>query len=100
MKFNLLDCMENVCLLCGVLCIEFAVESGLKNTIGLKKPVVINSEIDIQLVSAKYFFWIAQKKDIKVTCGYHISAQATMNAARLIIAQSKNNTQVLQAALH
>ena len=56
MKFNSANCMKNRCLLHGVLCIEFAVENGLKNTIGSEKPIIMDSEMNIQLVSAKYFF--------------------------------------------
>ena len=48
--------MENNCLLYGILCIEFAVENGLKNTIKSEKPIVIDLGIDIQLVSTRYFF--------------------------------------------
>ena len=59
MKFNSADCIENGCLLHGMPCIEFAVKSELKNTIGSGKPVAMDSEIDIQLVSAKHFFWMA-----------------------------------------
>ena len=57
--------MENNCLLCGVPCIKFAVESELKNKIESEKPVAMDSKIDIQLVKAKYFFWMAQKKEYK-----------------------------------
>ena len=86
--------------MCGIPCIEFAVGSELKNTVGSEKPIAMNSEMDIQLVSTKYFFWMAQNKDTKVTCRYHVSAQAIVDAARLVVAQSKNGAQVLQAALH
>ena len=66
MKFNSANYIENGCLLHSVLYIEFAVGSGLKNIIGLKNPIVINSEMDIQLVSTKYFFQMVQKKEYKV----------------------------------
>ena len=55
MKFNLADCIENGCLLHGVLRIKFVVEYRLKNMIESEKPIAINSEMDIQPVSAKYF---------------------------------------------
>ena len=57
--------MKNCCLLHDILYIEFAVGNGLKNKIGSEKPVVMNSKIDIQLVSAKYFFQMAPKKKIQ-----------------------------------
>ena len=56
------DCMENSCLLCGILHIKFTVEKGLKKTIKSEKPIAINSKIDIQPVNAKHFFKMAQKK--------------------------------------
>ena len=65
MKFNSANYIENGYLLRGVPYIEFAVESGLKNTIGSEKSIAMDSEINIQLVSAKYFFWMVQKKGFK-----------------------------------
>ena len=65
MKFNLSNCMKNSCLLHGVPCIEFAVGSELKNKIGSEEPIAIDSEMDIQLISAKYFFQMARKKGYK-----------------------------------
>ena len=62
MKFDSADCMKNGCLLHDVPCIKFAVGSGLKNTIGSKKLVAINSGMNIQLVSTKHFFQIVQKR--------------------------------------
>ena len=56
MKFNSADCMENRYMLYCVLCIKFAVRNGLKNTMRSENPLVIDSKIDIQPVSAKHFF--------------------------------------------
>ena len=62
MKFNSADCMEKDCLLYSKPCIKFAVGCKLKHEIGSNKPTAV-SDVDIQQVSAKHFFWMAQKKD-------------------------------------
>ena len=64
MKFNLANCMKKKCLLNGKLYVEFAVGCKLKHEIGPNKPTA-SSDIDIQQVSTKHFFWMAQKKDYK-----------------------------------
>ena len=63
-KFNSADCMEKGCLLNGKSCIKFAVSCKLKYKIGPNKPTA-SGDIDIQQVSAKHFFQMAQKKDHK-----------------------------------
>ena len=65
MKFNLADRIKKGCLSRDVPCIEFAVGNKLKNIIGSKKPVAVDLGIDIQLVNAKHFFCMAQKKGHK-----------------------------------
>ena len=57
--------MDKNRLLCSVACIKFAVKSKLKNIIRLEKSIAMNPKIDIQLVNAKNFFHIAQKKRYK-----------------------------------
>ena len=64
MKFNSADCIEKRYLLNGKLCIEFAIGYKLKHKIGLNKPTA-GSDIDIQQISAKHFFSMAQKKNHK-----------------------------------
>ena len=59
MKFNSADFIENGYLLCGMPCIEFVIESELKNTIGSINPITMDSKIDIQSVNANYFFRMA-----------------------------------------
>ena len=56
MKFNSANCMEKGCFSCGVPCIKFAVGSKLKNVIKSEKFAIMDPEIDIQPVNAKYFF--------------------------------------------
>ena len=64
MKFNSADCMEKKCLLNEKSCIKFAMGYKLKHKIGPNK-LTAGEDIDIQQVSVKHFFWIAQKKDNK-----------------------------------
>ena len=56
--------MKKGCLLHSKLCIKSAVGCKLKYKIG-PKTLTAGGDIDIQQVSAKHFFWIAQKKDHK-----------------------------------
>ena len=64
MKFNLANYIKKRCFLNRKPCFEFAVGCKLKHKIGLIKPT-IDDDIDIQQVSAKYFFQMTPKKDHK-----------------------------------
>ena len=52
------NCIDKDYFLYGILSIKLAIESKLKDIIGLKKPAAIDSEINIQLVDIRYFFCI------------------------------------------
>ena len=41
-----------------------------------------------------------EKKVTRVTCRYHVSAQATIDTARSVVVQSENGAHVLQTRLH
>ena len=64
MKFKLVNYMKKRCFLNRKLFFEFTVGCKLKHKIGPIKPTT-NGDIDIQQVSAKYFFQMAPKKDHK-----------------------------------
>ena len=66
MKFNSAAYVESKCLACGILCVKFAIGSKTKNRIKVEKLTAVNSNIDIKLVNAKYFFQMARQRDHKV----------------------------------
>ena len=70
------DCTEKNCLLHGKPCIEFAVDCKLKQEIESNK-LIAGSDIDIQQVSAKYFFEWLKRKTIKAIYGYQGLAPIT-----------------------
>ena len=55
MKFSSAVCMEKGCLLYSKPCIKFAIDYKLKHEIRPNKQTAVG-DIDIQQVSAKYFF--------------------------------------------
>ena len=62
-KFNSADSIENSYLSRGISCIKFTVENRLKNTTRSKKPIAMDSRIDIYPVSTKLF--LDSKKKIQ-----------------------------------
>ena len=58
--------MEKKCLLHGILCIEFAISSKLRDKINPDNRQNDDNDIEIKPVSAKFFFWIVRQKDHKV----------------------------------
>ena len=64
---------------------------------GLKKFITVNSRIDFYSVSARYFFYMAQKIDTKISYKYHMSI---VSSAELIIVARKNGALILLATLH
>ena len=41
-----------------------------------------------------------KRKNMRVTCRYHVLTQMTINAAKLVIVKNGDDAQILLAALH
>ena len=70
MKFNSINCIEKNCFSHSILCIKFAVGNKVKNILKSEKLTAVDSEINIQLVNAKYFFRMIQKKTQEISIDF------------------------------